>query len=399
MKDLSPPFVVTDFDRAIAPLDRARFFAEVFEKKHVVIRRETPDYFAGLLSMADIDHVLTQTQLNTEALQLVKTGTAYDVDDYAMPSGLIDAVRVAKLFAEGATIILPGLQQRLPQLAAYCRSLETVFSCDLQTNIYLTPANAQGFKTHYDSHDVIVLQTVGSKTWRIYESDLELPLRSQAFKAEGFVPGKVIDEFVLHAGDMAYVPRGLVHDAIATDEDSLHITTGLLSPRVIDLVIDALIEVAKGEPALRRSVPPGFANDGFDDSAVVAEFAALVQRAASAVDARRVLQDYAMDFRVRRAPVVPGQFLQQIGSGGLAVGDRVTRRADLIYRLTENADEVVLDVYGTEIGLPVHAAPALRAALSLPGFVVGELPGDLDDKGQLVLARRLIREGVLMRAG
>ena len=37
--------------------------------------------------------------------------------------------------------------------------------------------------------------------------------------------------------------------------------------------------------------------------------------------------------------------------------------------------------------------------LALPGFVVGELPGDLDEAGQLVLARRLVREGVLMRAG
>lgn len=399
MKDHSPMSKPVDFEHALAPVDAKTFFAEYFEQKHLVIRRDDPAYFDGLLSLADIDRVLTQMQLATENLQLVKTGTAYAVDDYALPSGFIDPVRVAKLFADGATIILPGLQQRLPQLAAYCRSLETVFSCDLQTNIYLTPANAQGFKTHYDSHDVIVLQTVGSKTWRIYESDLALPLRSQSFKAEGFKAGKVIDEFVLHAGDMCYVPRGLVHDAIATAEDSLHITTGLLAPRVIDLMVDALLEVAKSDPALRRSVPPGFANDGYDNSAAVADFAALIQRAASAIDARQVLNDYAMDFRARRAPVVPGQFLQQISSGDLSIGDRVVRRPDLIYRLTESVDEVVLDIYGTEIALPVHAAGAMRAALSLPGFVVGDLPCDLDAKGQLVLARRLVREGVLLREG
>ncbi|MCL4675526.1 MAG: hypothetical protein KJZ59_05775, partial [Pararhodobacter sp.] len=78
----------------------------------------------------------------------------------------------------------------------FCRALESVLSCDLQTNIYLTPDNAQGFRTHYDSHDVIVLQTHGSKTWNIYESPLELPLRSQAFDPQGFTPGKIIDTFV-----------------------------------------------------------------------------------------------------------------------------------------------------------------------------------------------------------
>jgi ribosomal protein L16 Arg81 hydroxylase len=32
-----------------------------------------------------------------------------------------------------------------------------------QTNIYLSPPNAQGFGTHFDSHDVFVLQVAGSK--------------------------------------------------------------------------------------------------------------------------------------------------------------------------------------------------------------------------------------------
>ena len=395
MKDLVSRAEHADFRSVIDPVTPDVFFRDYFEQKHLVIRREDRGYYDGLLSMADIDQVLTQMQLSTENLQMVKTGRAYAPDDYSMPNGTIDSVRVAKLFAEGATVILPGLQQRLPQLAAYCRSLETVFSCDLQTNIYLTPADAQGFRTHYDSHDVLVLQTVGSKTWRIYESALPLPLRSQPFKAEGFEPGKLIDTFVLRAGDMAYVPRGLVHDAIATDEVSLHITTGLLAPRIIDLMIDALIGVAHEDPALRRSIPPGFANDGFDLQGCAAHFARQLAEAAARIDAGRVLHDYAIDFRARRAPVVPGQFLQQIDAAAIQPGDRMTRRADLIYRLIEDADEVVLDIYGTEIALPAYAAPALRAAVTQPGFVVGELPGDLDAEGQAVLARRLVREGVL----
>ncbi len=393
---------LSDFARAIAPVTPETFFAEYFEKRHLVVRREQADYFRDLLSVADIDHVLTHMQLPVEDMNMVNNGTRIEPDDYAMPSGHVDAVRAAQQFAKGGTIILPGLQRRLPKLAAYCRSLETVFSCDLQTNIYFTPDNAQGFRTHYDSHDVIVLQMHGSKTWNIYESPMVLPLKSQAFDPKGFEAGAIIDTFVLNAGDMCYVPRGVVHDAIATDEMSLHITTGLLGPRWIDLLVEALVEQAHHDPALRASVPPGHANEGFDPAPVLAQFRALMARAAEAIDPARALENMGAEFRRRRLPVVGGQFLQQVGSADIAPGTLVERRADLIYRIARftegDEDEIVLDIYGTEIAFPAHVEPALRDTMTRNGrFKVGELAGDLDDEGQAVLVRRLVREGVLHR--
>ena len=35
-------------------------------------------------------------------------------------------------------------------------------------NTYLTPAGAQGFSPHYDDVEVFILQTEGSKHWRLY---------------------------------------------------------------------------------------------------------------------------------------------------------------------------------------------------------------------------------------
>jgi ribosomal protein L16 Arg81 hydroxylase len=42
-------------------------------------------------------------------------------------------------------------------------------------------------------------------------------------------PGPVSEEFELRAGDTLSLPRGLVHEAISTDETSLHVTVGVLS--------------------------------------------------------------------------------------------------------------------------------------------------------------------------
>jgi len=402
MKDIDQSRQVADFAYAIAPVSVDTFFAEYFEKKHLVVRHDDPGYFSDLLKVADIDRVLTQTIISVDDMSMVNTGTPIKPEDISQPSGNVDPVLVAQQFSEGGTIVLPQLHRRLPILAAYCRAMETVFSCDLQTNIYLTPDNAQGFKTHYDSHDVVVLQAHGSKTWNIYESPLELPLRSQAFKPDGFVPGKIIDTFTLHAGDMCYVPRGVVHDAIATEEMSLHITTGMLAPRWVDLLIEGLVKLAQEDPAFRASVPPGYANDGFDATAAVKTFGDLLQRATDTVDVTGTLEDYAHEYRRRRLPVVPGQFVQNLTADLVDEGVSLARRADLIYRVFNRTDEqgedqIVLSVYGNEIAFPDYVETALRDALGRPDFVVGTLEGNLDGPGQAVLARRLVREGVLFR--
>jgi Cupin superfamily protein. len=395
MKDNQDPSTRVDFDRVIAPISRAEFFETYFEKKHLVIRRDNPDYYANLLRVADIDRVLTEQMVPGEELQLVRTGKGIPGEEYVTPSGLIDPVRVARFFDEGATIVLPGLQRRLAALAAYCRSMETVFNVDLQTNIYFTPEGSQGFKTHYDSHDVFVLQVAGSKTWNIYDSSaLELPLRTQAFQPEGFQAGALIDTFTLHAGDMCYVPRGVVHDARATEELSLHITTGLLTPRWIELIVDAVNQLALADPAFRRAIPPGHANDGFDRTEARQVFRDLLARAVEGIDPDRTLDYYAHDYRSRRVPVVPGQLFQTFDAGAVAPGTELVRRPDLIYAIGVVGEEVVLGVYGTEIAFPAHVEVSLRDALSRSTVIVGELEGDLDEAGQAVMLRRLVREGV-----
>ena len=401
MKDSGAGDVIDDFVRAIAPITPEVFFDEYFEKKHLVIKREDPEYYRSLLTIEDIDTVITETMVPGDNLQMVKKGTGVDFNEYTTPSGFIDPVRVAYYFAQGSTIILPQLNRSLPNLSAYCRALETVFSCDLQTNIYLTPDNAQGFKTHYDAHDVIVLQTHGSKTWNIYESPLKLPLRSQAFDPKDFQAGKIIDTFVLNAGDMAYVPRGVVHDAIATDEVSLHITTGLLASRWVDVLVESIIEQAQVDPAFRASIPPGFANDGFDNAPAMETFRSLMERAVAGANPEQTLGGFAYEFRRRRVPVVPGQFLQSSAADAVGAGCTVTARPNLIYTLKRrqngDKDEAVLELYGSEIVFPGFAEDTLREAMTVGEFVVGQLPGDLDEAGQAVMARRLVREGAMIR--
>ena len=138
------------FAQAIAPVSTEDFFAHSFEKRHLVIRRGQTDYYSGLLCSADIDWAVSTLGLSVPEVNVVQADRDITATDFAYDSGFVDPVAVNQLFADGATVILSNLQERLPKLALFCRELEKVFSARVQTNIYFTPAHSQGFKAHYD---------------------------------------------------------------------------------------------------------------------------------------------------------------------------------------------------------------------------------------------------------
>ena len=70
--------------------------------------------------------------------------------------------------------------------------------------------------------------------------------------------------------------------------------------------------------------------------------------------------------------------------------------SDCVARLTA-AHPLVLELPDRRITLPEATRPALETLLGGGTHVVGSLPG-LDEADQLVLVRRLLREGVVIPA-
>lgn len=384
----------------VAPMETAAFLSGFWERQVLLIRRGDPGYYGDLLSLEDIDRVVTTLSLDNRDINLVDARRELKPQEYSYPSGMIDPARLFQLFADGATVILPQLQLRLPRLAALSRGMEADISARFQTNIYMTPGGgAQGFKPHYDSHDVFVLQIAGSKAWKIYDTPLELPTRAQEFDPAGYTLAAPTQEFVLEAGDMVYIPRGVVHDAVSSEDISLHITLGAMVKTWGDLLVEAVSELTLAETDFRRSLPPGFARPDYDRSAAAPMLADLLGRLADRVDAEVLLGRFAEDIVSTRHCLLPGQLAQVRGLADLDQNSVVGPRPDLLYRLAETADEITLSCYGNDISFPVHVLEPLRFALTTPRYAIGELPGDLDSEGKLVLIRRLVREGLAMRLG
>lgn len=391
----NPSEVKPSLDWLIHPTSKKEFFERYFEKQPLVIKRNQANYFSELLSMDEIDRVITTLDRDTDEIILKNARRELSVDDYTVEEEL-DVAKVYQLFGEGSTITLAFLDTVVPQLARFCRSLEKEFTCPFQTNIYLTPPGAQGAKAHYDTHDVFVLQITGSKKWMIYGTPVELPLPGQDFDSKIHEPGAPTQEFTLEPGDVAYIPRGVVHDAHSTETVSLHITAGVLRYTWTDLLLEFVASASLHDAAFRKSLPPGFAGEAFDRAQARETLRGLLKRAAEIGDFDAALERFADDFVSKCRPLLRGQMAQIAALQQLTVESIAGIRPDAIFRIETAGETVSVDCYGRRIAFPAQAAEAVRFALNNARFRVSDLLGGLDDEGKIVVVRRLVKEGLVV---
>ncbi|SDY99103.1 Cupin superfamily protein [Micromonospora pattaloongensis] len=369
-----------------------------------------PDGFTDLFSPADADELLSRRGLRTPFLRVARDGRVLPESRYAGAGGagaeITDQVldeRVLGLYADGATLVLQGLHRVWPALIDFSRELAGTLGQPLQVNAYLTPPGNQGFATHYDTHDVFVLQVDGHKRWRVHEPVLPDPLERQpwggrADEVSAVAEGPSTLDVELAPGDALYLPRGWLHSARAQRGSSLHLTVGVRALTRYALV-EALLDLAAEDRRLRATLPLGL--DVADPDRIAPELTAtlaalrswLAEAAPAAVAAR--LRQRAWP-ATRPAPIRP--LAQAALLDAVTADTRLAPRPGLRWRLVPDGDHVALQIFDRTVSFPARCAPAVRALLAGDVRRVGELPGLDDDRDRVVLARRLLREAVAIPA-
>lgn len=381
----------------IEPVTVDDFIVGYWERQPLLVQRGEPDYYAGLLSLPGMDQLLSTSGFRSSEVRLVSDGREIPVEQVisaqaGKQSAALEGVYEA--YRKGATVNLVFLHERYKPLGDLCRSLAAQFSCACQTNVYLTPGGRErGLTPHYDTHDVFVVQAYGSKRWRLYDSPAELPLNSETVTkpVDGF--GEPVREFDLEAGDLLYLPRGTVHEAVSNDSASLHLTIGVI-PIVWGTVIrDALDAVIAEDADFRRSLPVGFAGNSDKKSHAAARLAELVGRFAGGISPDKAIERAARKALVTRQPTLGGHLLDLEAVGSLTLDTEVRRRPELQWLLTTNSDAATLEFHGKVVQFPAYVAEELRAAASGDRFTGRVLPGILDDAGRINLVGILLREG------
>jgi ribosomal protein L16 Arg81 hydroxylase len=142
--------------------------------------------------------------------------------------------QVQALIRRGATISLNFVETISPEIARIAAALQCWLNGETVCNIYCSWSGHQGFQTHFDFHDVFVLQIDGKKVWNVYEGQFDEAANIDGYRSNSFsddyilkTRGRVAKEVTMTPGDVLYIPRGRYHDALATSEATLHLTFGV----------------------------------------------------------------------------------------------------------------------------------------------------------------------------
>jgi ribosomal protein L16 Arg81 hydroxylase len=381
---------LADFSLAklVDPTPVDTFLADYWEKKPLLIRRGNRNYYGDLLTLADFDAVIA---LNPNSLKVANNTD--EKKKYVRGNVNENPENALAEMREGSTLILDSLHKRLPNLRRLVRMMEREFTQRFQTNIYLTPPEAKGFDIHVDKHDVFVMQVLGSKQWRLEKHRRYIPRGSEdSDESERQYEGEV-EEFPLEAGDVLYIPRGHAHDATSTNESSMHITLGAL-PLTWEDVLKALVkQAADTDQELRKALPPGYVMD--DPAKLVNPLRKMLSAMADDDNLAAVATQFANEAVTRFTADLDSQVTAFYGSFDLAPETRLGARPGMVYRVIPTDEAVVVLYGGRTIAFLDFLEEAIRFALDTPDFAVRDLPGDLEDEEKVVVAERLLQEGLV----
>ena len=389
--------------RVVASPDE--FLADAFTRRPDLSRDRD---VSGLLTLPDIDQVLTGSGVRRPSVRLVRDGALIDPKSWTTRArtgatwmdDLIHPGKVMDLFADGCTIVLQSLHRWWPAVTRLCRQLELDLGHAVQANAYLSPAGVPGFDPHHDTHDVFVLQLDGTKDWTVREPVIDAPLARHRSDHDEAARQPVLLETRLEPGDCLYLPRGFVHSARTETGASLHLTIGILATTAHDL-LRRLVHAAGDEPRFRRTLPVGFGTDPAVAHAATKELLAEVAGWLAELDPEPVAADALERFARGRRPLLAGQLLELLAVDDLDDEHVVRLRPTTVWHLQPGdaevgADRLVLAVGDRRIDLPAEIEPVLTRLLDGAPHVVADLGDLIDRDSRLVLVRRLVREGVLV---
>jgi bifunctional lysine-specific demethylase and histidyl-hydroxylase NO66 len=370
--------------------------------------------FTDLLTAAAVDGLVSERGLRTPFLRMAKDGAVQPAASFTRGggagAGITDQAaddKVLAAIADGSTLVLQGLHRTWPPLVDFGSRLADELGHPVQINAYITPPQNQGFAPHHDVHDVFVLQVSGRKHWIVHRPVVEDPLDNQpfnGFKAEiaERVSEQALIDTTLEPGDALYLPRGTIHSAQALGETSIHLTVGV-HPLTRYQLVRFLVDAVQDDPALRASLPMGtdLADPDVLAPHLVATVAAL-QASLGRVPAARIAERVGTDLMQRTRPEAISPLAQLATADTLASDTRLRRRGALRLRLvpSDGADgheRLKLVLLDRTIDLPAGTSGAVGVVIDGRVFTPAELPG-LEPEEQLTLARRLLREGVLVAA-
>lgn len=386
----------------LEPVTRTDFFEEIFAREPLLTERGEPDRFRGLVSFEEIDARLRQPGFLQEGGVELGRGEPFGRKPVETPEDAYAGL------ADGWSLQLTNPHHRFAPdsgLVRVARALEAELGKPpTRGGVFLTPPGVQALARHHDKIDVFTLQISGSKTWELFD---RLPMERVA-EPSGDEPMTVRRTVRVEQGETFYLPRGIPHRVAADEPDagepapfggaSLSLGFGFLPPTWAT-VYQVLGRKVTGDPVLAQQMPPR-PWDTVEDEEIerhLEHLARLVDEL-TVKDVRRVLEEARTS---RPSPDAEPHLAEVLAREAPGDDDRLVPRSGLAPRVEGSGDRCRLIFAGDRaVEGPQAVRPAFEwVARQEEPFAVREIRGGLTARSRRVLARKLVAEGYLRRAG
>lgn len=174
------------------------------------------------------------------------------------PGGSLTLDTILHLRAAKTSIYVKNLQRMHQGLRELAADLSKTGYFKATISAIYSPAGALSTPNHFDTSDVLAVQLHGQKSWTVdsrARTTNAMPNLSQA-RPDCFEFFSST-QHTTHVGEALFIPRGFLHNAMANEEESLHLVIGLLPLTWFDAISNLVQTLCDTDPAFRASVLDG----------------------------------------------------------------------------------------------------------------------------------------------
>lgn len=238
-------------------LNAREFLSRYWQKRPLLVRRALP----GFEGIADRDALFRLAGRDDVESRLVQKRRGR----WSLVHGPFRAAQLRRMPVRDWTLLVQGVNHHVAAADRLLRSFAFIPHARLDDVMVSYAVPGGGVGPHLDSYDVFLLQSGGSRTWRIgrprTNAERELVQGAPLKLLKHFSPEA---EYLLEPGDMLYLPPGWAHDGVAL-EAGMTCSVGFRAPARRELVSEFLTRFAErieldglyGDAGLKPQRHPG----------------------------------------------------------------------------------------------------------------------------------------------
>lgn len=222
----------------------ARFLDEIWQQKPLLIRQ----------AFADFDTPITADELAGLSLEPDTTPrliTRDDDGDYHLEHGPFESSRYTSLTSSDWSLLVTDVEKHLPELQAYLTAFQFLPSWRIDDLMISYAPVGASVGAHIDEYDVFLLQASGRRRWMIDRNSHSQQSTTSHGDLKLVEHFKATDDWELMPGDMLYLPPGVAHHGIASEDSCTTWSIGFRAPLLSDMVMRISEMIADAMPSNR----------------------------------------------------------------------------------------------------------------------------------------------------